>query len=110
MKYKIIFPILLFFTLNSLLFARGELSTDPSEIFKGCAKCHGLDGKNPAFGRSEALAGQDVEDLVESINFFKESKFESKGVILVMAKQVKHLNEEQIENLAIFISKLGKAK
>lgn len=96
--------------MNSLLFARGELATEPSEIFLGCAKCHGQDGKNPAFGRSEALAGQDVEDLVESINFFKESKFGTKGVILVMAKQVKHLSEEQIENLAVYISKLGKVK
>jgi cytochrome c553 len=95
---------------TSSLFARGELSTIPSEIFKGCAKCHGKDGKNPAFGRSEAIAGQDVEDLVESINFFKESQFGKRGVILVMAKQVKHLNEKQIEDLAVYISKLGKAR
>jgi len=80
------------------------------KYLKVCAKCHGLDGKNPAFGRSEAIAGQDVEDLIESINFFKESQFGKKGVILVMAKQVKHLNEEQIENLAEYISKIGTKK
>lgn len=95
--------------LASSLFARGEVSTIPSEIFKGCAKCHGKDGKNLAYGRSEELAGQEVEDLVESIEFFKDSKFGNQGVIIVMAKQVKHLNEEQIEDLAVYISKLGKA-
>ena len=84
-------------------------SSIPSEIFNGCAKCHGKDGRNPAFGRSEPLAGQEVEDLIESINFFKDSDFGKKGVILVMAKQVEHLNEKQIEDLAVYISKLRKA-
>ncbi len=93
---------------SSSLYARGEISTIPSQIFKGCAKCHGKDGKNEAYGRSEPLAGQDTEDLIESINFFKNSKFGKKGVILVMAKQVNHLNDKQIKNLAIYISNLGK--
>jgi len=107
MKFNTFILIVISFVFTSSLYARGEISTIPSEIFKGCAKCHGSDGKNPAFGRSEALAGQEVEDLVESINFFIESKFGAKGVINVMAKQVKHLNEEQIEDLATYISKLG---
>ena len=108
MKFHTIILILISLVFTSSLYARGEISTVPSEIFKGCAKCHGLDGKNPAFGRSEALAGQDVEDLIESINFFKDSEFGERGVTLVMAKQVKHLNQQQIEDLAKFISKLGK--
>ena len=37
---------------TSCLYARGEISTIPSQIFKGCAKCHGKDGKNEAYGRS----------------------------------------------------------
>jgi len=108
MKSNTTILLLMSLVLTSSLYARGELSTVPSEVFKGCAKCHGQDGKNPAFGRSEPIAGQDVEDLVESINFFKESSFEGKGVILVMAKQVNHLNEKQIEDLATYISNLGK--
>lgn len=107
MKFNTFILIVISLVFTSSLFARGEISTIPSEIFKGCAKCHGVDGKNPAFGRSEALAGQEVEDIVESINFFIDSKFGAKGVINVMAKQVKHLNEAQIEDLAEYISKLG---
>jgi len=110
MKFDTFILILITLVFTSSLYARGEVSTIPSEIFKGCAKCHGEDGKNSAFGRSEALAGQEVEDLVESINFFKDSQFGQKGVIIVMAKQVKHLNDEQIENLAEYISKLGTKK
>lgn len=110
MKFNTFLLILISLVFTSSLYARGEVSTIPSEIFKGCAKCHGEDGKNPAFGRSEALAGQEVEDLVESIQFFKNSKFGEKGVIIVMAKQVKHLNDAQIEDLAEYISKLGAKK
>ena len=106
MKFNSIILLLTSLAFTSSLYAKGVTSTIPSEIFKGCAKCHGKDGKNEAYGRSEALVGQPVEDLVESINFFKESEFGKKGVILVMAKQVNHLNENQIEELAVYISKL----
>ena len=68
MRLKKTIFILIVMIFASSLFARGEVSTIPSEIFKGCAKCHGHAGKNEAYGRSEELAGQEVEDLVESIN------------------------------------------
>jgi len=103
--YTIIF-LLISLVFTSSLNARGKTSTIPSEIFKGCAKCHGQNGENSAYGRAEPLLGQEVEDLVESINFFKESEFGKKGVILVMSKQVSHLNAQQIEDLAVYISKL----
>ena len=108
MKLNSILLLLVTLVFTSSLFARGQVSTIPSEIFKGCAKCHGKDGKNSAYGRSEELVGQEVDELVESINFFKESQFGKKGIILVMAKQVKHLNDQQVEDLAVYISKLKK--
>jgi len=107
MKLHTLILVIISLVFTSSLYARGEKSTIPSEIFKGCAKCHGKDGKNPAFGRSEPIAGQDIEDLVESINFFKESAIGGKGVMLVMAKQVKHLNEKQTADLASYISEMG---
>ncbi|WP_458700688.1 c-type cytochrome [Sulfurospirillum sp. 1307] len=81
---------------------------EAKEIFKGCAKCHGKDGKNKAFGMSDAIAGQSVEDLIDSMNFFKDSKFEGRGVTKVMAKKIKVLNDKQIEELANYISNLKK--
>lgn len=108
MKFSISFILISSLMLLNTLHARGEKSTVPSEIFKGCAKCHGEYGTNKAFGRSEPLAGEDVEYLVESIQFFKESTFSGGGVINVMAKQVNHLNDTQIEDLAVYISNLKK--
>lgn len=110
MKLHMIVLLLISLVFTSSMYARGKISTTPSEIFKVCAKCHGKDGKNLAFGRSEPLSDQEVEDLVESINFFKNSKFGKRGVILVMSKQVSHLNQQQIKDLAIYISKLGEKK
>lgn len=106
MKVKVTLITLLTLVLTSYLNARGNLSTKPAEVFKGCAKCHGKDGRNEAYGRSEGLAGRDVEELKESIQFFKESTFERKGVMLVMSRQVKHLDDQDIQNLAEYISKL----
>lgn len=106
MKIRIFLLMFLTFFIATSLSARGNTSTKPIDVFKGCAKCHGKDGRNTAYGRSDMLAGQSVEDLTESITFFKESTFERKGVMLVMSRQVKHLSDKDIENLAQFISKL----
>ncbi len=77
-----------------------------AEIFKKCAKCHGKDGRHRAFGRSEIIAGQDVTDLVETMKFFKDSKFKARGVTKVMAKLIKQLSYSEILKLAKYISKL----
>lgn len=106
MKVKVILITLVLFFLSSSLHARKELSTKPAEVFKGCAKCHGQDAQNEAYGRSEKLAEKNTEELKESIMFFKESTFERKGVMLIMSKQVKHLDEQDVENLAQYISNL----
>jgi len=110
MKFFTLLLFIVAFTSTSFLYAKETTATSPAQIFKRCAKCHGEDGKNPAFGRSDAIAEQDPVDLVESMNFFKESEFSHKDVTLVMAKQVKNLSKKQIEDLAIYISKLGKVK
>ncbi|DAB35453.1 MAG TPA: hypothetical protein CFH82_00075 [Sulfurospirillum sp. UBA12182] len=106
MSTKFFFIAILSIFVFSSLYARENTSTNPVDVFKGCAKCHGQDGRNTAYGRSDILAGQDPEYLKESITFFKESTFERKGVMLVMSKQVRHLSEQDIENLAEYISKL----
>ncbi len=102
---KLYITILLF---TSSLYANLEVSATPSEIFKSCAKCHGKDGKNSAFGKAKPLTGQSAENLIKSINFFKDGEFGKRGVTAVMAKQVQHLSKKQIEELATFISNLPK--
>lgn len=82
--------------------ARGEI------IFKKCAGCHGLDGKNKAFGKSGIIAGQAPSDLMESLNFYKESEFKGQGSTLVMAKQLKTFNAKDLSDIVAYVSKLPK--
>lgn len=106
MKKKLLFCISLLF-LGSFLHA----AQDPNRaatLFKQCAGCHGADGQNKAFGKSGIIAGQSADDLIESLTFFKESDFKTHSSTTVMAKQVKNLTDQDIIDLANFISKLKK--
>ena len=97
--------VLLFLLLSSLLNA-AEQPSRGALLFKQCAGCHGADGKNKAFGKSGILAGQSVEDLMESLAFFKESDFKTHSSTTVMAKQVKNLSNEDLLEVSKFISNL----
>lgn len=97
--------VLLFLLLDPLLNAAEELSKG-ALLFKQCAGCHGADGKNKAFGKSGIISGQSVEDLMESLAFFKESDFKTHSSTTVMAKQVKNLSHEDLLEVSHFISKL----
>ncbi len=110
MKYFFLVFLLILLGFNSTLVASNAELMQASQIFKKCAKCHGKDGKNLAFGTSDEIAGQEVEELIDSMNFFKNSKFGKRGVINVMAKQVKNLSDQQIQELAKYISNLGQKK
>jgi len=97
--------VLLLLLLSSLLQA-AEQPSRGALLFKQCAGCHGADGKNKAFGKSGILAGQNVEDLMESLTFFKESDFKTHSSTTVMAKQVKNLSNEDLLEVSKFISTL----
>ncbi len=77
-------------------------------LYRQCAGCHGIDGKNKAFGKSGVIAGQNVKDLIESIKFYRESEFKAHGTSLVMSKQTKNMSEQDINEVAQYISKLPK--
>jgi len=97
--------VLLLLLLSSLLQA-AEQPSRGALLFKQCVGCHGADGKNKAFGKSGILAGQNVEDLMESLTFFKESDFKTHSSTTVMAKQVKNLSNEDLLEMSKFISTL----
>ena len=103
---KPLFLLFSFFFVTSLLYADGP--SRGAVLFKQCAGCHGADGQNKAFGKSGIIAGQNAEDIIESLNFFKESDFKTHSSTTVMAKQVKSLSNQDIIDLANFISKLKK--
>ena len=90
--------------LSSFLNAQGN----GEALFKQCAGCHGADGHNKAFGKSGIIAGQSVEELMESLKFYKESEFKGQGSTLVMAKQLKTFNAKDLADVVEYISKLPK--
>ena len=105
---KSLFLFVPLFFMVSILSAADEPSRAATIFSKQCAGCHGADGQNKAFGKSGILAGQNAEDLIESLTFFKESDFKTHSSTTVMAKQVKNLSAQDLSELAAFISKLKK--
>ncbi|WP_263832320.1 c-type cytochrome [Sulfurospirillum oryzae] len=94
--------------LSSLLHAAQEQTVRGETLFKQCAGCHGSDGRNKAFGKSGIIAGQSVIELMESLKFYKESEFKTHSTTLVMSKQVKNMNMEDLSEVANYVSKLQK--
>ncbi|ATB68291.1 cytochrome c553 [Sulfurospirillum diekertiae] len=97
-------------SLLTLLFLSSFLSAQNNgeTLFKQCAGCHGADGRNKAFGKSGIIAGQSVAELMESLKFYKESEFKTHSTTLVMSKQVKNMNMEDLNEIANYVSKLQK--
>jgi len=77
-------------------------------LFKQCAGCHGPDGHNKAFGKSGIIAGQDAEVLVASLKYYRETEFKTHGTSLVMSKQVKNMNMQDLLDIVAYVSKLPK--
>lgn len=95
--------------LSILLFSSFLQAQSSGEaLFKQCAGCHGTDGHNKAFGKSGVIAGQSVEMLMESLKFYKESDFKTHSTTLVMSKQVKNMNVQDLLDVATYVSKLKK--
>ncbi|AOO63968.1 c-type cytochrome [Sulfurospirillum halorespirans] len=90
--------------LSSFLYAQNN----GESLFKQCAGCHGADGRNKAFGKSGIIAGQSAVELMESLKFYKESEFKTHSTTLVMSKQVKNMNMEDLNEIANYVSKLQK--
>ena len=93
---------------NASLLNASESLERGAKLYTQCAGCHGADGQNKAFGKSGIIAGQSAEDIIESLNFFKESDFKTHSSTTVMAKQVKNLSNQDIVDLAEYVHSLKK--
>lgn len=101
-------PLLFLLVLSTSTISAAEPSTLGAALYKQCSGCHGADGQNKAFGKSNIIAGQPAEDLMESLSFYQESDFKTHSSTTVMAKQVKNLSDKELTELTQFISKLKK--
>ncbi|WP_457594354.1 c-type cytochrome [Hydrogenimonas sp.] len=86
---------------------KAEGSGDEAEaLYKSkCAGCHGAKGEKHALGKSEVLAGQKRELLVQKIRGYKEGTFGG-AMKSIMKSQVASLDDAQIEALAGYIATL----
>ncbi|MDD3342032.1 MAG: c-type cytochrome [Sulfurospirillaceae bacterium] len=101
-KIALLVVTLLFFAASSYAedIKKGEI------VFKRCKGCHGPDGTHKAFGKSGIIAGQSIQDLRDSLAFYKESDFQAHSSTAVMAKQVRKLSDEDVLNVTAYISTL----
>ena len=72
---------------------------------KGCANCHGPEGKKPSIGAIPKLAGQNAEYLIAQIKAFKSG--ERKGALsAMMANQASLVSEEDMKKIVLYLSKV----
>lgn len=80
------------------------------EIFTKCAGCHGAEGKTKALGKSEVIAGQAVANLVAKLRGYKAGTRNVHGMGMLMKGQAASLSDENLKNVAEYISSLGTKK
>lgn len=87
------------FVLVSLSF----VSSVAMELYNQCAGCHGVDGGKSALGRSKIIKDMTKEEIESALLGYKNNTYGGpmKGLMKV---QVKKLTDEEIMDLAVFIS------
>jgi cytochrome c len=86
--------------------AAAPAGTDAKALFTACAACHGPDAKTAALGKSAITAGQPKDVLLTKMKGYKAGTINLTGNGPVMQGQMANLNDEQMEALAEYISKL----
>lgn len=94
--------------------AKEEIVTEVTQVeapsgeamFKTCASCHGQKGEKEALGKSQAITGWDKDRVVKALNGYKDGSYG--GVMKgIMKPHVETKSNEEIEALAVYISKLN---
>ncbi|MDD5405472.1 MAG: c-type cytochrome [Sulfurovaceae bacterium] len=86
--------------------AAAPAADEGKTLFTACAACHGVDGKTAALGKSNIIAGQAKDVLVTKMKGYKAGTINLTGNGALMKGQMANLNDEQMEKLAEFVSKL----
>jgi cytochrome c len=93
--------ILMIFITSTFLYANG------SSIFAvKCASCHGSHGEKSALEKSKAVAGQDPSITAKQIRAYKSGALNQYGMGGAMKNMVKSLNDNEINEVANYISTL----
>lgn len=90
---------------------QGAKSAEPSAVdgkavFAKCVACHGKEGKQKALGKSNVIAGQGADEVVEKLKAYKTGTRNVNGMGMTMKAQVSTLSDAEIEAVAGYISTL----
>ncbi len=93
--------ILISLLLSSALYAGG------GDIYASrCDSCHGSHGEKSALGKSKAIGGQNTALTIKQVQAYKSGTLNQYGMGATMKNMVKSLNDNEIAEVANFISKL----
>ena len=81
-------------------------AVDGKAVFAKCVACHGQNGKQKALGKSNVIAGQSADEVVEKLKAYKTGTRNVNGMGMTMKAQVSTLTEAEIEAVAGYISTL----
>lgn len=87
-------------------FASFALADAPA-TFKKCVACHGADGKKTSFGNA-AIAGVSKAQIVEDLKGYRAGTLNRYGKGNLMKPNAAKLTDEEIDELATYISGLPK--
>lgn len=84
-----------------------NLTADISDqgIYAMCVHCHGSDGNNRAFGRSQRIAGWDASRVEESMYAIINGTYDG-PMAGIMRIKVQGLSDAEIKEVSIYVSKL----
>jgi cytochrome c553 len=84
--------------LSSFTFADGLA------IYTKCIGCHGSDGEIKALGKPTVLQNASKEEIHKKLLGYKEGTINKYGMGMLMRSQVNSLSEDEIDELASYIS------
>jgi len=86
----------------------GAFAADGAAIYasKGCAACHGADGKTPIMGAYPKIAGQNLDYMIQQLNDIK-SGARNNGQSAPMKGIMAAVSDDEIKAIAAYLSELN---
>ncbi|MDD5360144.1 MAG: hypothetical protein PHI02_07730 [Sulfurovaceae bacterium] len=83
-----------------------NIESTGEEYFAPCSACHGADGGFPALGKSKIIAGQPADVIYKKFIKYQLGAKDETGNGSLMTGQVAMLTDDQLKQLALYISQL----
>ena len=100
---------LMMLTISGLLIAgiQGPAMADGKALYqtKGCAGCHGTDGKTPVTPTYPKLAGQNAAYLLQQLKDIKSGARSNGMSSIAMQPTVTSISDEELKQIADWLSK-----